>query len=66
MIRNETVWLAQKALEGFFRVKVSAVSKHLMRIFASGEMTEAVVASRMGIPASDGNAIRSSARTASI
>jgi hypothetical protein len=54
MIRNETVWLTQKALAELFGVKVPAVSKHLKGIFATGELTEAAVVSKMEIPATDG------------
>ena len=53
MIHNETVWLSQKAMAELFGVKVPAVSKHLKGIFASKELDEAAVVSKMEIPAAD-------------
>ncbi len=53
MIRNETVWLTQKALAELFGINVPAVSKYLKGIFATGELTEAAVVSKMEIPAAD-------------
>jgi hypothetical protein len=44
-IREETVWLTQKALAELFGVKVPAVNKHLKNIFESGELREAEVIS---------------------
>lgn len=47
MIRNETVWLTQKALAELFGVKVPAISKHLKGIFATGELAEDAVVSHL-------------------
>lgn len=38
-IKDETVWLTQKAVAELFGVKVPAVNKHLNNIFDSGELT---------------------------
>lgn len=54
MVRNETVWLTQKAMADLFGVKVPAVSKHLKGIFGTKELDEASVVSKMEIPAADG------------
>ncbi len=47
MIRNETVWLTQKALAELFGVKVPAIAKHLANIFASKELDESTTVSKM-------------------
>jgi hypothetical protein len=41
VVRDETVWLTQKALAELFGVKVPAINKHLKNIFDSGELTRA-------------------------
>ncbi|NQT18301.1 MAG: cell filamentation protein Fic, partial [Planctomycetes bacterium] len=42
-LKDETVWLTQKALAELFGVKVPAINKHLKNIFESGELVEASV-----------------------
>ena len=37
-LKDETVWLAQKAMPEFFVVKIPAISKHLLNIFENGEL----------------------------
>ena len=37
-LKDETVWLTQKAMAELFGVKIPAVSKHLSNIFESGEL----------------------------
>ena len=37
-LKDETVWLTQKAMAELFGVNISAVSKHLSNIFESGEL----------------------------
>ncbi len=39
-LKDETVWLTQKAMAGLFGVKVPAISKHLANIYETGELTE--------------------------
>ncbi|MDE7372410.1 MAG: virulence RhuM family protein, partial [Desulfovibrio sp.] len=47
IIRNETIWLTQKAMAELFGVEVPAVSKHLANIFAEGELEAAATVSKM-------------------
>ena len=37
-LKDETVWLTQKAMAELFGVNISAISKHLSNIFESGEL----------------------------
>jgi hypothetical protein len=37
-LKDETVWLTQKAMAGLFGVKVPAISKHLANIYETGEL----------------------------
>ena len=53
-LKNETVWLTQKALAELFGVKVSAINKHLGNIFESGELTRAATISKMEIVRAEG------------
>jgi hypothetical protein len=39
-VRDETVWLTQKAMAGLFGVKVPAISKHLANIYETLELRE--------------------------
>jgi hypothetical protein len=54
VVKDETVWLTQKALAELFGVKVPAINKHLKHIFESGELTEAAVISVLETTAADG------------
>lgn len=47
LIKDETIWLTQKAMAELFGVKVPAISKHLKNIFEEGELNEKVVISKM-------------------
>ena len=49
LIRDETIWLTQKAMAELFDVGVPAISKHLKNIFDEGELKEEVVVSKMEI-----------------
>lgn len=53
ILKNETVWLTQKALAELFGVKVPAINKHLKNIFDSGELVEASVISILETTAAD-------------
>lgn len=46
-IKDESLWISQKAMAELFGVQVPAVSKHLKNIFADGELDEKVVISKM-------------------
>jgi len=53
VIQGETVWLTQKQMAELFGVQTPAINKHLSNIFASGELQEAAVISKMEITAAD-------------
>ena len=54
IIKDETIWLTQKAMAQLFGVEVPAISKHLKKIFADGELDEQVVVSKMEITTQHG------------
>ena len=45
VVKDETIWLTQKAMAELFDVGVPAISKHLKNIFEEGELVEEVVVS---------------------
>lgn len=47
LIKDETIWLTQKAMAELFGVQTPAISKHLKNIFEQGELREEVVISKM-------------------
>ncbi|MDP1763904.1 MAG: hypothetical protein Q8L07_08465 [Sediminibacterium sp.] len=51
---GETFWLTQKRMAELFGVEVPAVSKHLKKIFETGELQEDAVISKMETTAADG------------
>lgn len=53
-LRDESVWLTQKAMSELFGVNVPAISKHLSNIFEEGELQENSVISILETTASDG------------
>jgi len=53
-LKDETVWLKQKALAELFGVQVPAINKHLKNIFDAGELLEAAVISILETTAADG------------
>lgn len=48
-IKDESIWITQKAMAELFGVQVPAISKHLKKIFEEGELDEKVVISKMEI-----------------
>ena len=54
LIKDETIWLTQKAMAQLFGVQIPAISKHLKNIFKEGELEEKVVVSNMEITTSHG------------
>ena len=54
LIKDETIWLTQKAIGELFGVNTPAISKHLKNIFAEGELDENVVVSKMEITTQHG------------
>jgi len=49
VVKDETLWLTQKAMAALFDVQVPAISKHLKNIFEEGELDETMVISKMEI-----------------
>ena len=47
VVRDETLWLTQKAMAQLFGVQVPAISKHLKNIYAEGELSEHTTISKM-------------------
>lgn len=47
VVKDETIWLTQKAMAELFDVKVPAISKHLKNIFEEDELDEQLVISKM-------------------
>ena len=45
VVKDETIWLTQKAMSALFDVQIPAISKHLKNIFEQGELDEKVVIS---------------------
>lgn len=48
-VKGDTIWLTQRQIAELFGTKVPAISKHLKNIFASGELQEDMVISKMEI-----------------
>lgn len=46
LIKDETIWLTQKAMAELFNVNKSSISRHLKNIFAEGELVEEVVVAK--------------------
>ena len=43
LIKDETIWLTQKAMAELFGIDKSGISRHLAKIFETGELDEEVV-----------------------
>lgn len=54
VIKDETIWLTQRAMAELFGVQTPAISKHLKNIFEEGELDEKVVVSIMEITTEHG------------
>lgn len=54
LMKDETIWLTQKAMGELFNVNVPAISKHLKNIFDEGELQENTVISILETTAADG------------
>ena len=50
LIRNDDIWLTQKAMSELFGVDKSGISRHLKNIFNEGELDEEVVVAKIAIP----------------
>lgn len=49
-VKDETIWLTQKAMAKLFGVQTPAISKHLKNIFSEGELSKDMVVSILEIP----------------
>ncbi|MDR2854259.1 MAG: cell filamentation protein Fic, partial [Prevotellaceae bacterium] len=54
VVKDETMWLTQKAMAALFDVQVPAISKHIKNIFDEGELDEKVVVSILEITTQHG------------
>ncbi len=54
VIKDDNIWLTQKAMAALFGVQVPAVNKHLKNIFDEGELQEQMVVSKMEITTEHG------------
>lgn len=54
-LKDETVWLTQKAMSKLFGVKIPAISKHLSNIFASKELQKDATISILETVQKEGN-----------
>ena len=43
LVKDDTIWLNQKAMAELFDVSTSSISRHLKNIFEEGELDERVV-----------------------
>jgi hypothetical protein len=53
-VKDETIWLTQKAMAALFDVNQPAISKHLSNVFSDGELDENSVYSILEYTAADG------------
>ncbi len=54
VVRDETIWLTQKAMAQLFGVNVPAISKHLQSIYESEELSKEATISKMEIVQQEG------------
>ena len=54
IIKDETIWLTQKAMAEVFGVNIPAISKHLKNIFSEHELEKEIVISKMEITTDHG------------
>ncbi len=54
IVKDETIWLTQKAMAELFDVEVPAISKHLSNIFNEGELEASATVSKMEIVQQEG------------
>ena len=55
VVKDETIWLTQKAMAELFDVEVPAISKHLANIFSEGELQPEATVSKMEIVQTEGS-----------
>jgi len=54
-LKDETVWLTQKAMAELFGVNIPAINKHMSNIFESGELQKEATISILEIVQKEGN-----------
>ena len=54
-IRDESIWITQKAMAALFDVNVPDISKHLTNIYDEGELIKEATVSKMEIVQKEGN-----------
>lgn len=54
VIKDETLWLTQKAMAALFDVQVPAISKHLNNVYLEGELSKEATVSKMEIVQQEG------------
>ena len=54
-IKDETIWITQKAMAELFGVQVPDISKHLKNIYQEGELVQDSTVSKMEIVQQEGN-----------
>lgn len=50
LIKDETIWLTQKAMAELFGIDKSGISRHLAKIFETGELDESLVIAKIATP----------------
>lgn len=55
VVKDETIWLTQKAMAELFGVGIPAISKHLKNIFDEGELDRFSTVSILEIVQKEGN-----------
>ena len=55
VVKDETIWLTQKAMAELFDVEVPAISKHLSNIYEDGELQPDATVSKMEIVQNEGS-----------
>lgn len=55
LVKDETIWLTQKAMAELFAVDIPAISKHLSNIYAEGELMQDATISKMEIVQQEGS-----------
>jgi len=55
VVKDETIWLTQKAMSALFGVQIPAVNKHLSNIYDDGELEKSATISILEIVQTEGN-----------
>ncbi|MDR1022804.1 MAG: virulence RhuM family protein [Prevotellaceae bacterium] len=55
VVKDETIWLTQKAMAALFGVQIPAINKHLSNIFDDGELQREATVSILEIVQTEGN-----------